>query len=64
MAAPDIIDRINAALRNGKSLTLTITELGELADFVNGQVKYATECAAMLNRYSERQQGQASYQIH
>lgn len=61
---PDVIDKINNAIRAGTTLTLSVTDLAELAAFVNKQVETSCEHAAMLNLYVERQQGQCSYRVH
>lgn len=61
---PDIVDKVNKAIRAGTPLVMSVTELTELASFVNRQIEMTCEHAAMLNLYVEKQQGQCSYRVH
>lgn len=61
---PDIVDKVNQALIAGRPLVMQVTEMAELAAFINNAVESAMGHAAMLNTYVERQQGQVSYEQH
>ena len=61
---PAIIGKLNQAIQMATPLTLSVSEMVELASFVNRNIEMVVEHSAMLNLYVEKQQGQVSYRVH
>ena len=60
----DVVDKINNCLTHGRTGVFTVSEIAELARFVNRQQEIAGEATAMLNTYVQRREGQISYLMH